>query len=78
VGVATVFLKPLLGLSDKQGILVVAGIRVAAGLLLIANVLVGRARMLRLIADSARQSSSPPPEPAPKKDLDELWGRITP
>jgi hypothetical protein len=85
--VITVFLPPLPGLSDHAGILLVTVVRALAGLVLPANVLIGRARLLRLIADSARQSqeardrppapatpaAAPPPSDA---DLDALWGRI--
>jgi hypothetical protein len=59
-------------------------IRVIAGLVLLANVLVGRARLLGLIADSARQSGearSVPAQAAPpptEKNLDDLWGRLAP
>jgi hypothetical protein len=84
----SVVLQPLLGLSDHAGILLVTAIRAGAGLVLLANVLVGRARLLRLIADSAQQSraardgtaAEPAPAQAPPSDddLDRLWGRITP
>jgi hypothetical protein len=49
-------------------------------------VLIGRARLLRLIADSARQSvearerpAAPPvaaAAPPTEDDLDQLWGRV--
>ena len=85
----TVFLQPLLGLSDHTGILLVTAVRAGAGLVLLANVLVGRARLLRLIADSAQQSraaasdggaADPAPAKAPpsEDDLDRLWGGLTP
>jgi hypothetical protein len=88
VFVASVFLQPVLGLDDHDGIVVVTGVRAAAGLLLIGNVFLGRARLLWLIADSARQSwearnrPAPPPRPVPapptEAELDERWTRITP
>jgi hypothetical protein len=84
--IVTVFLQPLLNLGKSGGIALVAAIRVVAGLVLMANVLIGRSRLLRLIADSSRQSQqardqtaagSSTPTPT-DRDLDELWSRITP
>lgn len=53
--VVTVCLQGGLGLSATGTVWVVTAIRVAAGLFLLANVLVGRARLLGLIADANRQ-----------------------
>lgn len=84
--IITVVLQPLLNLGRSGGIALVAAVRVFAGLLLVANVLVGRARLLRMIADSARQSQRARDQPAAAsstpaptdRDLDERWNRITP
>lgn len=88
VFVVSVFLPPMIGLSDHDGIVLVTVIRAGAGLLLIGNVLLGRARLLWLVADSARQSwearnrpapPPPPPQvPLTEDELDLRWGRITP
>jgi hypothetical protein len=81
VFVVSVFLQPMLGLDDHDGILFVTVVRVGAGLLLIGNVLLGRSRLLGLIADSARQSwelhNRPASTPAPLTEYDR-WSRITP
>ncbi|WP_285683221.1 hypothetical protein [Actinoplanes sp. NBRC 103695] len=53
--VVTVCLQGGLGLSAAGTVWVVTAIRVTAGLFLLANVLVGRARLLGLIADANRQ-----------------------
>jgi hypothetical protein len=89
--VVTVFLEPLLGLSDQAGVVLVTVVRATAGLVLLANVLVGRSRLLRLIADSARQSQEAPSSLTgaaegmrlggaglSDDELEERWGRIAP
>jgi hypothetical protein len=83
--IATVFLPPLLDIGDSASTVLVTAIRVGAGLLLLGSVLTSRARLLRLIADSARQSQlarTPSVEPAPgtpapsEPELDDRWNRV--
>jgi hypothetical protein len=88
VFVVSIFLQAYLGLDERDGILWTTVIRAGLGLLLIGNVLLGRARLLWLVADSARQSwearNRPAPAPRPpvvpltEDELDQRWGRITP